>query len=74
MLTLEVALQKIQQFRPEQRKQVIQFVEFLDNQAITAPELPSVDAETEFFSLAGIWENKDITVSSLRSEAWRETK
>jgi hypothetical protein len=77
MLTLEVAIQKIQQFPPEQRNQVIQFIEFLDfsaNKATTAPETTSPDAEAAFFELAGIWENKDITAESLRAEAWRETK
>ncbi|MEQ8752212.1 MAG: DUF2281 domain-containing protein [Coleofasciculus sp. G1-WW12-02] len=77
MLTLEMAIEKIQQFSSEQRKQVIQFIEFLDftaNQTTTAPEPPSPDAEEAFFELAGIWENKDITAESLRAEAWRETK
>jgi hypothetical protein len=77
MLTLEMAIQKIQQFPPEQRNQVIQFVEFLDftsSQATTAPEPPQPNAEEAFFELAGIWENKDITAESLRAEAWRETK
>jgi hypothetical protein len=77
MLTLEMAIQKIQQFSPEQRHKVIEFIEFLDfaaNQAITAPEAIPLDAETAFFELAGIWENKDITIESLRAEAWRETK
>jgi hypothetical protein len=78
MLTLEMAIQKVQQFRPEQRNQVIQFIEFLDyfisQEADTASEPPSPDAEAAFFELAGIWENKDITAASLRAEAWRETK
>jgi hypothetical protein len=72
-----MAIQKIQQFPPEQRNQVIQFIEFLDftsNQTTTAPEPTPPDAEAEFFELAGIWENKDITTESLRAEAWRETK
>jgi hypothetical protein len=77
MLTLEMAIQKIQQLRPEQRSQVIQFVEFLDitsNQAAIVPDSPSPDTETSFFELAGIWENKEITAASLRAEAWGETK
>lgn len=77
MLTLEMAIQKIQQFPPEQRNQVIQFIEFLDfstSKATTATEQNSPDAEAGFFELAGIWESKDITAESLRAEAWRETK
>ncbi len=76
MLSLETAIQKIQQFTPEQRHQVIQFVEFLDfasNQA-TTPQPLQPDVESEFFELAGMWKNQDITVESLRAEAWRETQ
>jgi len=33
------------------------------------------DDEQDFFSLAGIWENRNITTESIRQEAWRqETK
>ena len=77
MLTLEMAIQKNPTLPPEQRNQVIRFIEFLDfsaNKATIAPESTSPDAEAAFFELAGIWENKDITAESLRAEAWRETK
>lgn len=77
MLTLEMAIQRIQQFSPEQQNKVIEYIEFLDftaNKATTAPEQNSPDTEAAFFELAGIWENKDITAESLRAEAWRETK
>jgi hypothetical protein len=76
MLSLELAIQKIQQFPAEQRNQVIQFVEFLDftsSQATTTPE-PDPDPDAAFFELAGMWESKDITAESLRAAAWRETK
>lgn len=33
MLTLEMAIQKIQQFSPEQRNKVIEFIEFLEFQS-----------------------------------------
>lgn len=76
MLSLETTLQKIQQFTPEQRSQVIQFVEFLDfasSQATPAlPEPSQSDLEGAFFELAGMWKNQDITVDSLRATAWRE--
>jgi hypothetical protein len=77
MLSLEMAIQKIQQFSPEQRNQVIQFIEFLDfssSQAAQRPQPAQPDPEDAFFELAGMWENKDITAESLRAEAWRETQ
>ncbi|MBW4561476.1 MAG: hypothetical protein KME32_10035 [Mojavia pulchra JT2-VF2] len=55
MLTLEMAIQKIQQLPPEQQKKVIEFVEFLEFQADRQqqdkqPETPAVleTAETSF--------------------------
>jgi Protein of unknown function (DUF2281) len=78
MITLEMAIQKIQQLPPEQRNQVIQFIEFLDfkfSQTETIDQQThKPDSEQEFFELAGLWENKDITAESLRAEAWREEK
>ena len=78
MLTLEMVIQKIQQFCLEQRNQVIQFIEFFDycisQEADTVSEPPSPDAEAAFFELARIWENKEITAAFLRAEAWREAK
>lgn len=77
MLSLEMAIQKIQQFSPEQRNQVIQFVEFLDfssSHATQFPQSAQPGTESAFFELAGMWKNKDITVESLRAEAWRETQ
>jgi hypothetical protein len=74
MLTLEMAIQKIQQLPPTQRNQVIQFIEFLDSaasQTATAPEQPLPGAKAAFFELAGIWKNKNITAVSLRAKAWR---
>jgi superfamily II DNA/RNA helicase len=28
--------------------------------------------EQDFFSLAGLWENRNVTIESIRQEAWRE--
>lgn len=30
--------------------------------------------ETDFFNCAGIWENRDISLESIRAEAWRDNK
>ncbi|MDB9539313.1 DUF2281 domain-containing protein [Anabaenopsis sp. FSS-46] len=38
MLTLETAIQKIQQLPPEQQKKVIEFVEFLEFQSSQTPD------------------------------------
>jgi hypothetical protein len=75
MLTLEMAIQKIQQLPSEQRNQVIQFIEFLDFKSSQTETIDQEnykpETEQDFFELAGFWENKDITSDSLRAEVWR---
>jgi hypothetical protein len=75
MLTLEMAIQKIQQLPPEQQKKAIAFIESLEFQSNqppknNAPELNS-NQEQDFFDMAGIWSNQDITTESLRLKAWK---
>ena len=78
MLSLELAIQKIQTFNPAQRRQVIEFVAFLDFQSREYQEniVSTIDPDEnqDFFDFAGIWENKDITTESLRIGAWRTEK
>jgi hypothetical protein len=75
MLTIEMAIQKIQQFLLEQRNQVIQFIEFLDFKAnpveAVEREIQDADLSQPFFELAGLWKNKGITIESIRAEVWR---
>ena len=76
MLTLEMAIEKIQQFPPEQRNKVIEFIEFLDFQASQTktiePKNDDSDREQSFFELAGIWEGKNITLDDIRKDAWNQ--
>jgi len=75
MLTLEMAIQKIQQFPPEQRNKVIEYIEFLEFQAHRQqekqPQTP-LEQNQDFFALAGIWEGKNITLDDIRKDAWGE--
>ncbi|MEG4028386.1 MULTISPECIES: DUF2281 domain-containing protein [unclassified Microcoleus] len=75
MLTLEMAIQKIQQFPPEQRNKVIEYIEFLEFQAHRQqekqPEIP-LEQNQYFFAIAGIWEGKNITLDNIRRDAWGE--
>ncbi|MEG4276833.1 DUF2281 domain-containing protein [Microcoleus sp. MON1_C1] len=74
MLTLEMAIQKIQHFSPEQRNKVIEFIEFLEFQASKTktiePQKDDSNQEQSFFELAGIWEEKNITLDDIRKDAW----
>ena len=74
MLTLEMAIQKIQHFPPEQRNKVIEFIEFLEFQASQTktiePKKDDSHQEQSFFELAGIGEEKNITLDDIRKDAW----
>ena len=60
MLTPETVLQKIKQLSLEQQKQIFELIESFDKQ----------QEETEdFFAIAGIWKDRDITTKTLRQEA-----
>ncbi|MEG4032465.1 DUF2281 domain-containing protein [Microcoleus sp. w1-18aA5] len=74
MLTLEMAIQKIKHFSPEQRNKVIEFIEFLEFQASQTQTIEQKkddsNQEQSFFELAGIWEEKNITLDDIRKDAW----
>ncbi|ELS02678.1 hypothetical protein Xen7305DRAFT_00023960 [Xenococcus sp. PCC 7305] len=78
MSTLEMAIQKIRQLTPEQRNKVIKFIEVIELQSNYQQKNTNSEINThqdqDFFSLAGIWENKNITIESLREEAWNREK
>ncbi len=74
MLTLEMAIQKIQHFSPEQRNKVIEFIEFIEFQTSQTktiePKKDDSNQEQSFFELAGIWEEKNITLDDIRKDGW----
>lgn len=47
MLTLESAIQKIQQFSPEQKEEVIKFIEFVDFKSHQTQSNESIDKPKE---------------------------
>jgi hypothetical protein len=63
MLTLEMVIDKIRQLPPKKQEQVFQFVESLDKKG---------EESEDFFAIAGIWENRNITAETLYKEAWKK--
>ncbi len=63
MLTLEMAIAKLRQLPPEKQQQFFQFIEALEEKS---------EESEDFFAIAGIWENREITAETLRQEAWKE--
>lgn len=71
MLTLETAIEKIKQLPQEQQKEVFKFIEFIDFKYQQESQTENLEQEN-FFSLAGIWENRDINLEEIRQQAWKE--
>lgn len=40
--------------------------------AIEDQKTTFINDEQDFFAVAGLWENRDVTVESIRKKAWRE--
>jgi hypothetical protein len=77
MLTLETAIEKFRQLPPEQRNKAIEFIELLESQSSHQQQNTNeinADENSDFFELAGIWENADITAEALRQEAWSKDR
>ncbi|BAZ43401.1 hypothetical protein NIES4102_04010 [Chondrocystis sp. NIES-4102] len=63
MLTPETALQKLKQLSSEQQQQVFQLIEALEKKR---------EESEDFFAIAGIWENREVTAETIRQKAWQE--
>jgi hypothetical protein len=61
----------------ELRQNIWQRLEKMEEEKLTAVAdfLDSLDTSSPdevFFSMAGLWENRDITIDSIRREAWKK--
>ena len=45
-------------------------LDFVDSVQANQTETVEQDTQDDFFSLAGIWQDRDITQESIRKEAW----
>ncbi|MCW9680581.1 hypothetical protein FJR41_007135 [Dolichospermum planctonicum UHCC 0167] len=51
---------------------IISALDFVNSVEVIEDNTNISDDEQDFFSLAGIWENRNITTDSIRQEAWRQ--
>ncbi len=55
--------------------QMLLALDFVDSvNVLPAQTTTQSNEEEEFFDIAGIWEDRDITIDSLRQQAWRDLK
>ena len=57
--------------KAEMLSQILTSLDFVNSVELMF-EATITSQEEDFFSLAGIWENRDITIESIREEAWQE--
>ena len=60
---------------PKKAQTLIEFLKSLDFvETVTEKELSAesglVGEETEFFAMAGLWERRDISLKTIREQAW----
>lgn len=61
----------------ELRENIYQRLQKMEEEKLTAVAdfLDSLETSSEdeaFFGMAGLWENRDITIDSIRREAWKK--
>jgi hypothetical protein len=58
---------------PEKAQMLSEFLRALDfvNSVEIREEKLNISQEEDFFELAGLWENRDLTTESIRQEAWK---
>lgn len=48
----------------------LDFVESVSEKELSAEKASENDGESDFFSMAGFWSGRDITLQSIREQAW----
>lgn len=51
---------------------ILSALDFVNSVEVMEDKATICDNEQDFFSLAGLWENRDVTTESIRQQAWRE--
>jgi hypothetical protein len=50
----------------------LEFIENITSEAIPDPRSKVKNKEADFFALAGLWAGRDITIDTIRQQAWPE--
>lgn len=75
MSIAETIYQHVKALSKDQALEVLHFVEFLEakrrREAKPLPNTAETQAEHDFFSEAGLWQNRDISQEMIRAQGWR---
>ncbi|BAZ81021.1 MAG: hypothetical protein ACKPEO_22690 [Sphaerospermopsis kisseleviana] len=67
----QLIIQVADKEKAEMLLKIISALDFVKSVEVVEDNNNIADSEQEFFDLAGIWENRDISTQSIRQEAWR---
>ncbi len=58
--------------KAEMLSKILSALDFVNSVEVMQDKTIISNDEQDFFSLAGLWENRNVTTESIRQEAWRE--
>ncbi|MCC5639783.1 hypothetical protein LC593_28955 [Nostoc sp. CHAB 5844] len=72
MEQLKLIVQVADKEKAEMLTKILTSLDFVNSVELVENKPTTSDDEQNFFSLAGLWENRDITTESIRQQAWME--
>lgn len=57
--------------KAEMLLKILSALDFVNSVEVMEDKATISDNEQDFFSLAGLWENRHVTTESIRQQAWR---
>lgn len=72
MEQLKLIVQVADKDKAEMLTKILTSLDFVKSVELVEHKPTISDDEQDFFSLAGLWENRDITTDSIRQQAWME--
>jgi hypothetical protein len=67
----QLIIQVADKEKAEMLLKIISALDFVNSVEVVEDNTNIVDNQQDFFALAGMWENRDITTESIRQQAWR---
>ncbi len=58
--------------KAEMLSKILSALDFVNSVEVMQDKTTISNDEQDFFSLAGLWENRNVTTESIRQKAWRE--
>ncbi len=58
--------------KAEMLSEILTALDFVNSVELILEQTTIPEEDEDFFSLAGVWENRDISIESIRQEAWQK--